>query len=315
MSGASTAEPRTARASVSPARRSPTRRALTSPLAYAFIAPALLVFLLWDIGPGIFTAVLSLFHWNSLNPAKSRFIGLDNYAQLLEANRVPTFAETMATSLYFVVAMVVLGTAISLGLALIVQKAGRILIAARATYFLAHVTPLVATSLIWVWIFNPRYGLANAVVQLAGIGPVDWLGDSRTAMVSVIVFTLWHEVGFTTLVFVGGLAGVSRDLHEAAELDGCTAAQEFWAITLPQLRPYVGLVVVIGSIASLQAFTQFFMLTGGGPGYATATLGFQVYQQAFIVGNTGYAAALAVVLFVLTLALSMLQLRLTRSTS
>lgn len=297
-----------------PGHRRLARRALRSPLAYLFVAPALLVFLVWVIGPGIFTVFISLFKWNSLNASKSRFIGLHNYASLMDTSRSPSFLSTMGISLYFVVAMVVLGTALALGLALLVQRGTRALITARTAFFTAHVTPLVATSLVWVWIFNSRYGLANAVLHLFGIPSIDWLGNSTWAMPAVILFTLWHEVGFTTLIFVGALANVSRDLHEAAELDGCNRWQEFWAVTLPQIRPYLALVIVIGSISSLQAFTQFFMLTGGGPGYSTATLGFQLYQEAFIVGDTGYAAALAVVLFLITLVLSLVQMKLTNST-
>jgi ABC-type sugar transport system permease subunit len=289
------------------------RSALRSPVAYLFILPALAIFTVFTIAPTLFTFVISTFRWNYLNAAQSRFTGLQNYQDMVDGAVDPPFGQTMLTSAYFVVAMVVGGTAISLALAMLLRAAGRIFVAGRAMVFLAYVTPLVATSIVWIWIFNPRYGLANVVLNLFGIPNIDWLGNSASAMPAVIIYSLWHEIGFTTVVFVGGLTTMSAELSEAARLDGCSRWQEFWYVTFPQLRPVVTFVVVISAVSSLQAFTQFFTMTGGGPGYATATLGFQLYQQAFVFRRTGYAAALALVLFLVTVALSVLQLRTTRS--
>jgi len=206
--------------------------------------------------------------------------------------------------------MVIGGTAIGLLIALLLQRGGRVLASVRTMVFLPHVTPIVATSLVWVWIFNPQFGLANLVVHAFGHKNIDWLGNSTWAMPAVLIYSLWHELGFVTIVFLGGLTTVSGELSEAAKLDGAGPWQEFWYVTFPQLRPVVTLVLLVESVTSLQAFTQFFVMTGGGPGYSTATLGFQLYQQAFVFSNTGYAAALAVVLFLITAALSILQLRL-----
>lgn len=289
------------------------RSGLRSPVAYLLILPALLIFLVFTIGPTVFTFIVSTFKWNWLNPDQNKFVGLANYQMLVDGSQDPPFAATLLTSGYFVGAMVVGGTAISLALAMLLRKAGRINVAARTAVFLAHVTPLVATSIVWVWIFNPRFGLANLVMSWFGIPNIDWLGNSRFAMPAVIIYSLWHEIGFTTVIFLGGLTTISTELAEAARLDGCNAWQEFWNVTFPQLRPVVIFVIVVSSVASLQAFTQFFMMTGGGPGFDTATLGFQLYQQAFVFRKTGYAAALAVVLFGITVALSILQLRTTRS--
>ncbi|MGY5764380.1 carbohydrate ABC transporter permease [Brachybacterium sp. DNPG3] len=296
-------------ASPAPARRR-VPRALTSPIAYLLVAPALIIFGIWTIFPTLYTFRLSLFDWNQLNPAMSEFIGLDNYEQMITGGTIPSFWETARVSLYFVLANVVVGTALSLGLALLVRRGTRVMIAARTSFFLAYIAPAVATALIWMWIFNPRFGIANALLGVVGLGPIDWLGDPQWAMPSIIIYSVWHEVGFLVLVFLGGLLTTSGELSEAAKVDGAGPLQEFLHVTFPQLIPYVAFVVVISSISSLQAFTQFFVLTGGGPGYTTSTLGFQLYQQAFVLGNTGYAAALAVVLFLITLLLSIGQLRL-----
>lgn len=280
---------------------------LRSPVAYLFVFPALAIFTAFTIGPTVFTFVMSTFKWNWLNASQNKFIALQNYQDMLDGSADPPFFQTLGVSAYFVLAMVVGGTAISLGLALLLRSAARVFVAARTAVFLAHVTPLVATSIVWVWIFNPRYGLANLVLSWFGIPNIDWLGNSSYAMPAVILYSLWHEVGFVTVIFLGGLTTISTELSEAAKLDGCNRWQEFWNITFPQLRPFVLFVVVISSVSSLQAFTQFFVMTNGGPD--VATLGFQLYQQAFVFRKTGYAAALAVVLFAITVALSILQLR------
>lgn len=288
-------------------------RPLKSPMAYLFVLPAMVIFAVFTIFPTIYAFGVSTYKWNYLNSALSQFVGLANYKAMVQGLYEPSFGSTMVVSLYFVSAMVVLGTVLSLLLAVLLHRASTVLLAVRSALFLTYVTPLVATSLVWVWMFNPRFGLANVVIQLFGITPVDWLNDTHTAMPSIIVYSLWHELGFTTIVFVGGLTTISTELSEAARIDGAGPAREFLFVTLPQLRPFVIFVVVIGSVSSLHAFTQFFVLTGGGPGYDTSTLGFQLYQQAFVLRNTGYAAALAVVLFLITILLSLAQLAASRS--
>lgn len=298
---------------LSPAGRRPRlRRALDSKWAYMFVLPAMLVFAVFSIGPTIFSFVLSLFNWNYLNAAMSKFIGLQNYVDLVQGNRDPSFWSTMLVSAEFVVPMVIGGTVISLVLALLLSGGSKILYGARTVVFLANVTPFVGVSIVWVWLFNPRYGLVNAFTGLFGVAPHDWLGDPKTAMPAIVMFSLWHEVGFTLIVFLGGLTTLDKSLSEAAQIDRANKLQEIFYVVLPQLRPYTIFVIVMSTVFSLQAFTQFFVMTGGGPGFSTATLGFAVYQQAFIYRKTGYAAALAVVLFALTAVLSLLQLKASR---
>lgn len=295
-----------------PARSQRTRRApraLHSPISYLLVAPAMTIFLIWTIGPALYTFWVSAYEWNPLNPALSEFVGIGNYEKMLTGQTTPSFWQTAWVSLYFVLANVVGGTVIALGLALLVRRSTRILVAARTSFFLAYFAPAVATSLIWLWIFNPRFGLANGVLQALGLSPVGWLGNPNTAMLSIIIYSVWREVGFLALVLLGGLLTTSGELSEAAKIDGASPLQELWHVTIPQLTPYIVFVVIISSISSLQAFTQFFVLTGGGPGFSTSTIGFQLYLQAFVLGNTGYAAALAVVLFLITLVLSYGQLK------
>lgn len=279
-------------------------------MGWLYTAPALLIFSVFTVGPTAYTLYISFFHWNTLNSAMSQYIGLANFRTLF-GHSTPTFLSSAWHSLYFTGGMVIGGTAISLALALLMQGGGRLISASRVAIFAPYATPVVATSLAWVWIFNPQFGLLDTVLKSMHLGQPTWLQSPTLAMPSVIVYSLWHEVGFTTVLFLGGLAVISPELGEAARVDGANAWQEFWHITWPQLRPVTVFVVIITSIMSLQAFTQFYEMTKGGPVYATTTLSYLVYQEAFVFFDTGYGAALALVLFVVIAAFTVLQRRTT----
>ncbi|WP_052069213.1 carbohydrate ABC transporter permease [Streptacidiphilus albus] len=289
-------------------RRKRVKRARESPMGWLYSAPALLIFLVFVIAPTGYTIYVSTFNWNVLNTSMSKYIGFANYQALFHSNS-PTFLSSLGHSLYFTGAMVIGGTALGLGIALLLQRGGRLLSATRVAIFTPYVTPVVATSVAWVWIFNPQFGLADSILRAVGLPAVQWLQSPTWAMPSVIVFSLWHELGFTVVLFLGGLSVVSSEMSEAARLDGANAWQEFWHITWPQLRPVTSFVVIITSITSLQAFTQFYEMSQGGPDYATTTLSYLLYQEAFVIFHTGYGAALAMVLFLITAAFTLLRRR------
>ncbi|MFC5931113.1 sugar ABC transporter permease [Cryobacterium melibiosiphilum] len=288
------------------------RRPFASRWAYAFIAPAVVVFAVFTIVPTLATLGISLFEWNWLNIGQSTLIGLDNYTAMVSGAMLPSFWSTLAVTASFVVSMVVIVTALGLAIAVLLRRPTRLSMFGRSAIFLAFVTPQVATSISWIWMYNDRFGVINAVLERLALPRVNWLGDPDTALLAILIYSLWHATGFSMMIFIGGLASVSQELGEAARIDGCSHWQEFWYITLPELRPFVVFAVIIATINALQAFTQFFVMTGGGPGYSTATLGFQVYQQAFVSRNAGYAAALAVVLFAITAVMAYAQQRVNR---
>ena len=280
--------------------RRPVRDFRRTPWGLAYSAPAVLIFSAFIIVPTGYTFYVSLWHWDSINPAYSKFLGFKNYSRLFSQSS-PDFLGSLGHSLYFAVAMVLGGTALSLGCALLLQRGGRLLNATRLAVYLPHATPVIATSLGWVWIFNPQFGLANWVLSSLGLPTSHWIVSSTSAMPAVIIYSLWHEIGFTTVIFLGGLAVISNELGEAARVDGCSPWQEFWYITWSQLRPVVTFVVVITTISSLQAFTQFFEMTAGGPAGATTTLSYQIYFEVTqVTDGQGYGAAIAVVLFLIT---------------
>jgi multiple sugar transport system permease protein len=275
---------------------------------WLYSAPAVLIFAAFVIVPTFYTFYVSLWKWNVLNPRLSVFRGLGNYRSLFTAAD-PSFLSSLWHSLYFCGAMVIGGTAISLALALLLQRGGRAVSASRLAIYLPNATPLIATSLIWTWIFNPQFGLANWVLRSLHLPVSQWVQAQGSAMPAMIIYSLWHEVGFTTIVFLGGLAVISEEYGEAARVDGCGPWREFWYITWPQLRPVTTFVVIITTIGSLQAFTQFFELSEGGPNNVTTTLSYLVYQEGIVIGNTGYGAAIAVVLFAITIFITLVRRR------
>lgn len=269
--------------------------------------PAVLIFGVFTIFPTIYTFYISLWNWNQYDLALSKFIGVKNYQELFQQGD-PSFLAAFGHSLYFTAGMVVGGTAIALGFALLVQRGGHWLNLSRLGLYLPHATPLIASSLVWGMIFDPRFGLLNYGLNLLHLPTSQWLYSPGSAMPAVIVYSLWHDLGFTTLVFIGGLAVISDEYGEAARVDGCGPWREFWYITWPQLRPVTTFVVLITTIGSLQAFTQFYELQGAAN--STVTLSFLIFQNAS--GQTptlGFAAAAAVVLFAVTVLFSLVRRR------
>ncbi len=277
--------------------------------AYLYLTPAALVFLVFTLGPAFFVLYISLFNWNFLNSALSTFVGLQNYTNLLTSS---TFWHSLAISLYFVVGTVPVGLflALVLAMALMNQFAGRGFV--RLAVFSPYVTPVVATSIVWIWIFNPQFGLINGLLHMAHLPELGWLQSQRWAMPGVIFYTLWHSLGFDVIIFMAGLSGISADLREAARIDGANRWQEFWSVTWPLLTPTTLFVLIITTIGSLQAFTQFFTMTAGGPMSATTTTSYLLYELAFLFYRTGPAAALAVLLFIIIAGLTALQMLLSQ---
>ena len=243
----------------------------------------------------------------------TRFVGLKNYLDLLQ---MPLFWKALRNRLYFVVLGGPLSAAASLAAALLVHsKLTRFKPFFRSAFFAPWVTTLVAVALVWRYIYHPQYGLLNAGLGLVGIGPIDWLGDPRWAMPSIILLSVWKNFGYNMLVFLAGLSSIPEELYEAAALDGAGAWHRFRHITLPMLGPTFVFVGVVTMIASFQIFSEPYVMTQGGPLKSTTTLVLLMYEQGFRWWRLGLSAAIAVVLFLLTLGGTLVQLRLQRRTT
>jgi ABC-type sugar transport system permease subunit len=292
---------------IHPARRGRGRGRATLQ-AYAFLAPALLILGVFLLAPAIWVFGLSLFHWDLIaqNPD---FVGLDNYRILLTHDK--TFSKVLIQTLYYVVATVPIGMALGLGIALLLNRGLRGRGLMRSAIFAPYVMPLVATAIIWGWMLNPDFGVINAALKALHLPTLQWLQSARTVMSSIILFGLWQHVGYTTVIFLAGLANIPPDLEEAARVDGARPWAIFWKVTWPLLSPTTYFVLVISMIASFKVLLPVLILVGnaGGPDNAAQTIGVYLYSQAFVSFHAGYAGAISVVLFVIILAITAVQTR------
>jgi multiple sugar transport system permease protein len=278
--------------------------------AYLFNAPGLALFAVFTVY-SVYTAFMLSFHrWNILEPAKP-YVGLENYKEVLHDS---AFWDAMGHSLYFTVGSIVPTMAIGLGLAILLNSKIRAVGLFRTAYYLPAITPLVISSLIWKWVYNGDFGIANYYLLKAHIisQPIQWLGNVATAMPAVIVMQVWIGVGFAMVVYLAGLQAIPAELYEAAEVDGASAWQRFRRITLPLLAPTTFFLLIVQIIWLITAFDQIFIMTNGGPpgpGGATTTVTYYIFTEAFRYYRMGYAAALAWTLFLLLFVVSFLQFR------
>lgn len=280
-------------------------------LGYGLILPSLLVFLVFYYGPAIFLLYISFFNWN-IFASQSTFVGLLNFKELIAQ---PLFWQSLLNTAYYVVLVVPVTTLLALGLALLLREARNLRGGglSQALVFLPHVTPIVATSIIWAWIFDPNFGLANAVLRILHLPQLGWLASVHWAMPAVMIYTVWHSVGLYTVLFLAGLSTLPKQVLEAAQMDGARGWFSFRRVILPLIGPITFFVILLATINAMQTFSQIYTLTGGphggagGPAFATTTDSILIYQTAFLYLNFSLASAMSFVLFVLILAVTLVQ--------
>ena len=239
-----------------------------------------------------------------------RFIGLRNYGRLLED---PLFWRALLNTFYFVLVGGPLSVLVSLGAALLINaRLVRFKALFRVVYFLPVMTALVAVAVVWRYLYHPRYGLLNYGLGLFGIAPLDWLGDPWLAMPALILMAVWKNFGYNMIIFIAGLQAIPEQLYDSARMDGAGRLQQLRYVTLPMLVPTFLFVGVLTMIGSFQLFAEPYVMTQGGPADSTLSVVLLMYEQGFRWWNLGYAAAIAVLLFVIMLAGTVLQLRLRR---
>ena len=282
------------------------RRAL---LGYLFILPTMLSILLFTAGPVLASFGLSFFQWNVIDDPV--WVGLDNYQQLANDERA---LQSFVTTAKFVALAVALQIVVSLLLALGVQslKSNGLRFVFRTAFFLPLLTSAASISIVLAYMFNQDFGVINYYLGQIGIEPIPWLNSAGWALITIVLAYVWQQVGFTFIVFTGGLAGINKDILEAADLDGASGFRRLWDITIPMLSPTLLFVGVTGVIAALQVFAEPFVMTNGGPGDATRTVVMVLYESAFSFLLIGYGSAIAVVLFTVILLVTAIQFRLSR---
>ena len=277
-------------------------------VAYAFLAPGLLLFAAYRLYPLLEGFRLS-FTNARLGRANEQWIGLANYTRLLEDSR---FHVSLWNTAFYTVASTFPILAVPLALALALNR-GRLRTLLRSIFFFPFTLSVVTVGLAWLWLLDPVVGPFNYYLRGLGVPARSWLADPQTAMWTIILTTVWWVTGYYLVIYLAGLQDIPRDLYEAAALDGASGWRSFWAITLPLLRPVLLFVVVTHVIGSFQLFGQVFILTGGGPGDTTRTVVQHLYEAAFQnFFQFGAASAMAWVLFAVILAFSVLQFRLLR---
>jgi multiple sugar transport system permease protein len=270
--------------------------------AWLFLAPALLLiggFFFLPVAASLLLSFSDFDIYAIADPANVRLLGLRNYAELLAS---PMFWTALKNTFYFVVVGGPLTVAVSLGAALLVNaRLVRFKSLFRTLYFAPFVTTLVAVAIVWRYLYHPEYGLLNYALGLAGIDPVDWLGDPRWAMPAIILLAVWKNFGYHMLIFIAGLQAIPEELYEAAYLDGAGPWRRFLHVTLPMLGPTLVFVALITMIGFFQLFAEPYVMTQGGPLRSTTSLVLLMYEEGFRWWRMGYAAAVAFVLFLVIL--------------
>jgi multiple sugar transport system permease protein len=278
-------------------------------LAALFLAPTVVGIVVFTVVPIAGSVVLSLFHWDVIDSPS--FAGGANYREVFGDS---TVLVSFRNTLVFMVLAVALQLLIALVLALTLN--GRLPAWLRSVFRSAFFFPLVLSaasiSVVMKYLFNQDFGVVNWLLGLVGVAPVPWLTSEHAAMATVILVYVWQQFGFSFLLFVGGLNNIPKEIHEAAALDGASGLRKHLAVTLPLLSPTLLVASVVGIINALQVFEQPYVLTAGGPGDATRTVVMVIYERAFEQLRFGEASAVGVLLFVLIMAVTALQFRLSR---
>jgi multiple sugar transport system permease protein len=269
--------------------------------AMAFIAPFLILYLAFIIGPALYGLVMSFFNTSLVKPGLSSFAGFGNYAEALSD---PDFWSSLGHTVWFTVLTVPPLILTAFVLALLADRVARGRWFFRLAFFMPYILPSAVVALIWIWIYTPGLGLLEAGLSKIGVTAPIWLGDATWAMPSLALTTLWWTLGFNFVLYLAGLQEIPRELYEAAATDGASQWQQIKSITIPMLARTTTLVAVLQVIASLKVFDQMYLMTGGGPNFATRSLLQYVYDQGFTNYRIGYAAAVSMLFFLIVLAVS-----------
>ena len=269
--------------------------------AAAFLAPFLILYLLFIIGPALYGLLMSFFDTSLVQPGLGGFAGFGNYAEALQS---PDFWSSLWHTLWFTILTTPPLIVLAFVFALLADRASRGRWLFRLAFFLPFILPSAVVALIWMFLYTPDLGLLQTGLAKIGITAPAWLGDPMWAMPSLALTTLWWTLGFNFVLYLAGLQEIPRDLYEASSIDGASQWQQIWRITVPLLGRTTTLVAVLQVIASLKVFDQMYIMTQGGPNFATRSILMLVYDEGFTNFRTGYAAAISMLFFLVVLVVS-----------
>lgn len=269
---------------------------------WLFAVPALAVYATFLVYPALTSLFFSFTDWDGLSPGY-HLVGVDNYVKMTQD---PVVRQALLNNLIWTVVTIVVPVVIGLALATLLNGKVRGKTALRLLFYTPCVLPLVSIASIWGWLYNPDSGVINEVLRTVGLGNLaqPWLGQDSTALWAVMVPAVWLRTGFPMLLYLAALQGIPDELYEAATVDGATRSQQFWHITMPSLRPAHYIVLALSLIDSFKVFDMIYAMTYGGPGTATQVMGTWMYANVFQYYQAGYGTAIAVVITVIAVAVS-----------
>lgn len=268
-----------------------------------FVAPNVAIITVFNYWPNIQSFYLSLTSWDFIAP-KPIFIGLRNYHDLLTD---PRFGQVMINSLIYAACSVVFPIILGLLIAVVLTAKIKFTAVGRVLTFLPHIVTGSAIAMLWLFIFNPQFGLMRAVLAPLGISSPDWTRDPNWSLWSLIIVHVWSKLGFVAIIYSAAMQGLPKDVYEAADLDGAGRWAKFRQFTLPLLSPITLFLVIIETLHSFQAYDLTKVMTGGGPGLSSTTLTWYIYEQAFSSFDVGHATAAGVILFFVLIAITIFQ--------
>ncbi len=275
-------------------------------VAYSFILPNLLGFFIFTFVPIVFSLLLSFCEWNSGGEIK--FIGLDNFIRMFSKDN--SFWIALKNTIYYTVVTVPVTLALALFLAILMNKPLKGRVFFRSVLFFPYVASLVAIAVVWMALFNPDRGPVNSILMAIGIeNPPRWAASTTWAMPTIIGLTVWKGMGYYMIVYLAALQGVSRDLYEAASLDGATRWQQFVNITWPCVTPTTFYILMMLIVATFKSYDIMYITTQGGPGEATKVLAYHIYNTAFVSSQFGYASAIAMILLAMIVVITLIQFK------
>jgi len=270
--------------------------------AFVFLLPNLVSIGLFTLIPVVAGFFLSFTNWDMLSDPQ--WVGLENYQDILKDRQ---FWNALRNTAIYTLIVIPGGLTVSMLLALALNSKIKGTAIYQAIFFLPYVSSTVAIALVWKWIYHPDYGVLNAMLRAVGLPGVDWLTNPSVALISVAIVQIWQTAGYNMVLLLAGLRAIPKDYYEAARIDGASPWTIFWSITVPLLMPTIFFVTTISIIASFQVFNLIYVMTGGGPGNSTKVYVFYLWENGFSFFKMGYASALAYVLFVIILAITLIQ--------
>jgi multiple sugar transport system permease protein len=265
---------------------------------YIFIAPCIIGLLIFNLGPMIFSLIMSFTRWDIITPPQ--FVGLDNYLSLF---RDPLVKTSLKVTFYYAGLTVPLITVISFLAAVLLNVGVKGISVFRTIFYVPSIVPMVASSAIWMYIFDPMFGLLNQIIRAFGFPPQSFIYSREGVIPGLAIMAIWGA-GNTVIIYLAGLQGISRQLYEAADLDGASIFHKFFRITVPMMTPVVFFNVVMGIINAMQTFTQAYIMTAGGPSNASLFYALLLYRTGFQNQRMGYASSLSWILFMIIAALT-----------